>query len=94
MVANGKGLVSTSLRRKTREASEWTGRSPTVRRGAYHPDHAEHILFLQELWARGEMTLVEEYARELRVSGYGAEVVQSILAQGTQGMPGTQEEAA
>lgn len=88
MPANGKGLKSTSHRPKTRESRQWTGVSPLVRRKPYHPDHAGHIAFLMECWNAGEMGTVEEYIEELRLEGYSPDVLQSILAQATQGMPG------
>lgn len=88
MAVNGLGLKSTSHRQKAREAEEWTGRSPLVRQHPLHAEHAEHINFMLELWQVGEMEMVSQYATELVTTGYSPEVVQSILAQGTQGMPG------
>ena len=86
--ANGKGLSSTSHRSKTREAKDWTGRSPLTRRLPFNPDHAEHIEFLLDAWQQGELDMVSEYSDVLLAQGYSPSVVQSILAQGTQGMPG------
>jgi hypothetical protein len=89
MVANGKGLMGTSHRAKERESKlGWTGRSPVVRRCPLNHNHAEYIGFVADCWAQAEFGVLAEYAGLLRREGFGDEVVQSILAQGTQGMPG------
>ena len=89
MIATAKGHRTTSHRYKAREAKDWTGANPVHRKSALNPDHADHILFVQECWQSGEMDLIEEYAAVLRADGYGQALVQSILSQGTQGMPKT-----
>lgn len=74
-----------SERRKTREAKQWTGRDPKRRQHPY-TKNVEEIKFVMELWAQGEMEMVADYAADLKAAGYSADVVASILAQGTQGV--------